>query len=85
MSGVELGLQLAGAELVFVLEELHGGGGARALLLLVLLEPGAQGEGATGVQVECDGDTVVTRSHNGPSDTQGGDNIRCKCDVSTCQ
>ena len=66
VGGIKFSLQLAGAELVLVLEELHGGGCARGLLLLVLLQPVAQGEGAAGVQVECDWDTVVASSNNGP-------------------
>ena len=68
---VELGLQFAGAQLVLVLEELLGPHCCRGLLLLVLLEPGAKGEGAAGVQVEGDGNTVVTGRHDGPGESIG--------------
>merc|ERR1719220_329907 len=59
MCRVQPGLQLADAHLILVLEDVPGADGPGRLQLLVLLQPGAEGEGAAGVEVEGDGDTVV--------------------------
>ena len=59
MRCVQPGLQLADAHLVLVLEDVPGTDSSAALQLLVLLQPGPEGEGAAGVQVEGDGDAVV--------------------------
>merc|ERR550539_915663 len=59
MCRVQPGFQLADAHLVLVLEDVPGADGAGRLLLLVLLQPCAKGEGAAGVEVEGDGDAVV--------------------------
>merc|ERR1712241_175333 len=59
MCRVQPGLQLADAHLVLVLEDVPGADGAGRLQLLVLLQPGPEGEGAAGVEVEGDGDAVV--------------------------
>merc|ERR1719266_1202336 len=62
MCRVQPRLQLADAHLVLVLEDVPGADGAGRLQLLVLLQPGAEGERAAGVEVEGDGDAVVAGS-----------------------
>merc|ERR1719219_3197877 len=59
MCRVQPRLQLADAHLVLVLEDVPGTDSAGRLQLLVLLQPGAEDEGAAGVEVEGDGDAVV--------------------------
>merc|ERR1719411_2166621 len=59
MCRVQPGLQLTDAHLVLVLEDVPGADGSGGLQLLVLLQPGSEGEGAAGVEVEGDGDAVV--------------------------
>merc|ERR1719361_2863752 len=59
MCRVQPGLQLADAHLILVLEDVPGADGPGSLQLLVLLQPGTEGEGAAGVEVEGDGDAVV--------------------------
>ena len=73
-------LQLADAHLVLVLEDVPGADGPSRLQLLVLLQPGPEGEGAAGVEVEGDGDAVVAgRQYPGtgqPGQGQHGQQVR---------
>merc|ERR1712241_1669032 len=80
MCRVQSCLQLTDAHLVLVLEDVPGADGAGGLQLLVLLQPGPEGEGAAGVEVEGDGDAVVAGGQDPgagqPGQRQHGQQVR---------
>ena len=80
MSCVQPSLQLADTHLVLVLEDVPGADGPGGLQLLVLLQPGPEGEGAAAVQVEGDGDAVVAGGQDPgagqPGQRQHGQEVR---------
>ena len=80
MSCLEKSLKFAGSNSVLILEHPHCGGGPRALLLPVLLQPRSKGQLTAGVEVESDGDTVVTRGHQravaDPGEGEHGQQVR---------
>ena len=80
VGSVEPRLQLADTHLVLVLEDISGADRAGGLQLLVLLQPGPECEGAARLEVEGDGDTVVTGSEelgaSQPGEGQHGQEVR---------
>ena len=80
MGGVEPRLQLADTHLVLVLEDISGADRAGGLQLLVLLQPGPECQGAARLEVEGDGDTVVTGGEelgaSQPGEGQHGEEVR---------